>query len=196
MRLILVRHGETIHNLKGIIQGQYDSILSDTGREQAKKVAKRLKDEKIDLIFSSDLQRAHITAKEINKFHDIEIILDKRLREQGRGIYENKKRGPLLEEIKRLDIEYREFKPKGGESWYDLQQRTYEFFEELKKLKIDNILVTFHGGPMTAIILKLLNESEDEFKKYHPKNTAITIFDLNDKINPKLELLNCTKHLE
>lgn len=69
MKLIITRHGETEENKAGIIQGYLPGHLSKTGIEQAKKVVLRLKDEKIDFIYSSDLDRAANTAKEIAKFH-------------------------------------------------------------------------------------------------------------------------------
>jgi len=57
MRLILVRHGETEENVAKITQGHMPSKLTKQGIEQAKKLALRLKDEKIDKIFVSDLKR-------------------------------------------------------------------------------------------------------------------------------------------
>jgi len=75
MKLIITRHGETEENKNRIIQGHIDGTLSQLGLEQAKKLAERLKDEKIDLIFSSDLGRALNTAKEVAKFHK-DIPLD------------------------------------------------------------------------------------------------------------------------
>ena len=65
MKLIITRHGETEENKAGIIQGHLPGHLSEAGIEQAKKVAFRLKDEKINFIYSSDLDRAADTAKEI-----------------------------------------------------------------------------------------------------------------------------------
>ena len=48
MKLILTRHGETIENKKGILQGQKIGTLSKKGIKQAKKLALRLKGKKID----------------------------------------------------------------------------------------------------------------------------------------------------
>src|SRR3989344_5231524 len=92
MRLILTRHGETIENKMGIIQGHLPGKLSKLGKEQAKKLAKRLKNEKIDFIYSSDLARAADTAKEIAKFHPIipvEFVED--LRERYLGSFQGTK---------------------------------------------------------------------------------------------------------
>lgn len=83
MRLIITRHGETEENTAGIIQGHLPGKLSDRGIAQAKKVALRLKNEKIDAIYSSDLARTSDTAKEIAKFHPtIPIEFVKELREK------------------------------------------------------------------------------------------------------------------
>ena len=69
MKLIITRHGQTKENKAKILQGQIEGELSELGKEQAKKVAERLKNEQIDYIFSSPLARAKNTAEEIIKFH-------------------------------------------------------------------------------------------------------------------------------
>ncbi|MEO8541904.1 MAG: histidine phosphatase family protein, partial [bacterium] len=62
MRLILVRHGESEANARGIIQGRLDFGLSELGRLQAHRVADRLKDDDIVRIVTSPLLRAAQTA--------------------------------------------------------------------------------------------------------------------------------------
>ncbi len=85
MKLTIVRHGESIANSKGISQGNQDewmdTPLTEKGKEQARAVAERLKNEDVDIIISSDLKRAKQTAEEINKFHNVEIKFDSRLRD-------------------------------------------------------------------------------------------------------------------
>jgi broad specificity phosphatase PhoE len=63
MRLILIRHGESEANARGIIQGRKDYGLTDLGREQARRVAARLAagDRPVRLL-SSPLLRARQTA--------------------------------------------------------------------------------------------------------------------------------------
>jgi hypothetical protein len=41
-KLVLVRHGQTVHNVAGIAQGWNDSALSDVGRDQVQRLAERL----------------------------------------------------------------------------------------------------------------------------------------------------------
>lgn len=81
--LYIIRHGQTDWNLAGKIQGQTDIPLNATGIEQAQKVAQFLKKKNISLaaLHSSDLQRAHQTAREIALQFALDVILTADLRE-------------------------------------------------------------------------------------------------------------------
>lgn len=81
--LFLVRHGQTDWNLAGKIQGHTDIPLNETGKTQAQKVAQHLKKKQASIaaLYSSDLQRAHQTAREIANGFALEIILNADLRE-------------------------------------------------------------------------------------------------------------------
>jgi broad specificity phosphatase PhoE len=71
VRITFVRHGETDHNKTGLIQGSLDTSLNSEGLEQAQKVSKRFStmEPKVNLIISSNLNRAKTTAK-INLEYD------------------------------------------------------------------------------------------------------------------------------
>ena len=59
IRLVLVRHGLSTFNKKGLIQGRTDdSLLSEEGYEQAHKAGKALSKINFDKIYSSPLVRA------------------------------------------------------------------------------------------------------------------------------------------
>ena len=84
IRLVLVRHGLSSFNAKGLIQGRTDdSLLTDEGYEQALKAGKALSKINFDKIYSSPLVRAAETAKTIKKSLNKEkdIIFDKNLLE-------------------------------------------------------------------------------------------------------------------
>ena len=57
MKIIIVRHGETVGNNLGITQGQNHGKLSKLGLKQVEKLANYLKNEKIDSVYCSDLNR-------------------------------------------------------------------------------------------------------------------------------------------
>jgi broad specificity phosphatase PhoE len=65
MRLILVRHGESVGNFENRLQGQADYDLTDLGRRQAELTAHRLHELGTSAVYSSHLLRAHATAKTI-----------------------------------------------------------------------------------------------------------------------------------
>lgn len=85
VRLLLVRHGETIDNANHIMQGQTQGRLTAKGEEQVREAAERLKDERIDAFFSSDLRRAIDTCRIIAAPHKAEIIATPLLRERDWG---------------------------------------------------------------------------------------------------------------
>ncbi len=81
MELLIVRHGETLWNDKGLLQGQKDIELNDKGREMARKLAGKLKDIPIDMVYSSPLKRAYETARLALGDRDIPLVTDERIKE-------------------------------------------------------------------------------------------------------------------
>jgi broad specificity phosphatase PhoE len=87
MRLVLIRHGLSLANAEGRMQGWLDSPLSDAGREQALALTRRLVREgwRIRAIYSSDLLRAAQTADLLGTALGLPVVLDRRLREYDIG---------------------------------------------------------------------------------------------------------------
>jgi phosphoserine phosphatase len=198
MRLYLVRHGETIDNFNNIHQGQRNSLLTEKGKLQAKAVAERLKNEKFDIAYSSDLDRTIKTAEEILKFHPhLKLIKLKELREQGKGIHEGKPRGDLDKALEKYNIEFHKYKPKGGESFEEVWERTIKFYNRIKEEhNHDSVLIIGHGGPISIIIAHLHNYKITDKNKHFLSNTSVTIVDIDNKGTPKFSVINCTKHIE
>ena len=88
MKLLLIRHGESVANTEGRLQGQMDSPLTDRGREQARALAHRLVRERwsVSSIHSSDLCRAADTAGILGAALEAPVFLDERLREYDVGV--------------------------------------------------------------------------------------------------------------
>lgn len=149
----ILRHGETPYQLKKeeIMYPWPEPspiLLTEKGRRQIKNAAQKFKDEKIDLIFSSDISRTRETAKIISKEIKVKPIFDVRLREINKGIYN----GKLIKEYKKIfsDQKQRFFKrPLNGESRQDCKKRMIDFLEEIdKKYRNKNILIISHGTPL------------------------------------------------
>jgi len=186
MKLILTRHGETEKNKQNIHQGQLiQGTLSKLGKEQAKSLALRLKNEKIDEIYSSDLARSADTAREIAKFHkNTPINFIKELREQDLGSLSGKDTRKTDWDNLPDDVESRENLTKRCKSILD---------QAYKKHPNGTVLFVGHGGINADLIALILNE---DYKKFvYQKNTAINIFEIKESKNHKIILINCIKHL-
>ncbi len=87
-QLILVRHGQTEHNISGIAQGWNDSPLSEAGRDQVRRLATRVAAMQPTALYSSPLGRALSTAEAIARVTGLEIITIDDFREMSYGNWE------------------------------------------------------------------------------------------------------------
>lgn len=86
--LLLIRHGETDWNAEKRLQGHLDIPLNATGVRQAAALGEALRHERVDAVFSSDLQRALKTAEPIARHYGLTIQRDPVLRERCYGAFE------------------------------------------------------------------------------------------------------------
>jgi len=202
MKLILTRHGETLGNVEGILQGQGHGQLSIEGTKQALKLGQRFKEELFDIIYSSDLKRAADTAKEIHQYHQtVPIVFTKKLRERYYGSLEGLRKSQVDSSFKDNETFPREFsynsdniKKYGMESPENLIKRAKEFIDEIyEKHKEDTVVIVSHGSFGKALISVITGESYFDIKVQD--NTGVSIFDIDEDRNHKIILHNCTKHL-
>lgn len=200
MRGIFVRHGETQQMIAGITQGQgVGGDLSDLGKWQAQQIALALQEEQIDKIYCSDLKRAVDTAEAILQYHpDTPIECTPILRERSLGIYEGKPKRCWKEANREIKAPFHLMKPIGGESYEEVRQRMHAFYKELVALHPnDTVLLVTHGGALGMPYLTLFERtfSSEEYRKYRPENTAVTIgeFHTNGKI--RIDTLNSLEHM-
>ena len=84
----IVRHGQTDWNVEGRYQGQADRPLNAVGLAQAQQAAEQLRGRDFAAIYSSDLQRARVTAEIIAGQLGLPVQVDRRLREVNQGEWE------------------------------------------------------------------------------------------------------------
>lgn len=200
MKLIIVRHGQTEENARRLMQGQRGGQLNLVGKEQAQRVARRLKDEKIDIAFVSDLRRAVETAQEILAYHpETPVTYSPDLRERSYGIFEGSTVESHIHAREQSGLSFHEYRPAGGESFQEVQQRIARFYHQLCTAHPeDTTLVVSHGNTIAALLLHLLKKppTVEEFRAHHPQNTALTIIECDGADVRQVHTLNCTAHLE
>ncbi|MCO5122682.1 MAG: histidine phosphatase family protein [Rhizobacter sp.] len=94
--VILIRHGETDWNVQGRFQGQIDVPLNAFGERQAVRMATRLAQERVDVMYCSDLLRTRQTAAPAERELRLSAAPDAALREQHFGVLE----GLSFEEVR------------------------------------------------------------------------------------------------
>ncbi len=173
VKIIAVRHGETVENTKGIVQGQTHGTLTRKGMRQARQLARRLAHERLSAIYSSDLRRAARTAKEIVRYHPgLELVLTKGLREKNLGELQGKKRPVGAIHVINVKTRY-------GETASQFRARVKRFLGSMaKRHKTGTVLLVTHGGvirAMTLIVERRPSSHIDKLDKV--KNIEIKRFD-------------------
>lgn len=177
-----VRHGQTAANAGSIMQGHTDVPLDETGLKQADVIAQRLKDFPFDVIYSSDLSRALVTAEKIAGNRP--VIVTEQLREWNLGHWQ----GKSLDEIRTLYHEEHqiyladdpEFTVVDGESSREFAERAANFMQEIAdKHPGKNVLCVSHGGFLTKVF-KYALKVESLPRRPRIFNTAFSCFTTRD----------------
>jgi len=166
IELTLVRHGATALNAQRRFQGQSDVPLSDEGRLQAARVAARLRDEPIERIYTSDLQRAVQTARAIAAPHGLDPSKDERLREFAFGAWEGLTWAEILAARPHLSEanwhHAQLYAPEGGENFDAVCARVRSFCEELLAARESRrVAAVTHAGTLHAL-LRVLDLPESQ----------------------------------
>lgn len=157
-KIILVRHGETDWNPINRIQGHLDIPLNNAGILQAQKLAEELKNERIDVIYTSPLARALKTAEIINASHNVTLLSEPLIAEIDQGKWNGL---TVAEARKRYPTTYRKWQenplaasPPKGESILTVVKRNKTFLEKISRCDYSNILVVSHK--VSCAVLKIL----------------------------------------
>jgi probable phosphoglycerate mutase len=184
--ILLVRHGETLWNQQGRMQGQHDSPLTPTGLHQARRLARRLAQVEFVALYSSDLGRAHQTARCIADETGHEIIADQGLRERNFGIFE----GLTNTEIKtKFPEEYEQFAKRlphfvtaGGESAAQFMERAVGTLDRIAmRHPGETIVVVSHGLVLDALYRRATDMPVEMPRGFPLLNCSVNTFRRTDE---------------
>jgi broad specificity phosphatase PhoE len=192
-QLILIRHGETVHNVDGIAQGWNDSALSPRGERQVAALAERVAAMEVDAIYSSTLNRALSTARAIAKLTNHEITTLDELREMNYGTWE----GQSFLDVRKNDEEtYRRWIDDGdvpcpsGESHNDVRRRIEAAVFVMEGRRV---VAVSHGTAIRIAATALLQLPIGAARHFAQDNASVNIFvRRGDKF--VLKLWNDTSH--
>jgi broad specificity phosphatase PhoE len=161
----ILRHGEAISNRDGIIScwpEKKKNPLTERGKKEVRKIIAKLKKEKIDLIFSSDVLRCKETAQMATERLGLKVNFDKRLREVNVGIFNGRPIEEWNDYFKNWVEKFTKRAP-GVENRRDIKERIVDFIKDIdKKYKGKNILIVSHEGPLIILQGAIKGFSEEE----------------------------------
>lgn len=160
MKLFCVRHGETVFNFAGRIQGQFDSQLSPLGRRQCQAVADALGELAIDAVIASPLSRALESAKVIADKLKLSVEVEPRLMEIHAGVFQGHSWDDIDKKFPAEAARWRsqdpDYRIPEGESRRDLMLRSCEAFRAIREAGYRQAIVVGHGGSLSAALKGLL----------------------------------------
>ena len=160
MLQILIRHGESLSNREGRVQGQADVKLSDTGRQQATAVASWCKSQSFQKksceLWSSPLCRARETADVIGTAIGLSAQIEDKLVELNAGVFQGHLWDDLADRFPEDVAQWRsgdvDFQIPGGESRRQLAERGRHALQSLSCRPVDSMVIVAHGGVLTAAL--------------------------------------------
>lgn len=176
MRLILVRHGQSLANLAQLVTGNTRDELSSHGESQAQQTALYL--QRIGLIanhhFTSQWRRAQQTAALVSP--QAEFVLDPRLGETDAGDVADLTLRQFLATWPDFYADNTQAYP-GGESHVDLNHRVLSWLREVHQNCHGNVLAVTHAGPIACLLQHALQLPMQRFPALKAQNGSISIID-------------------
>jgi len=188
--ILLIRHGETSWNAVRRLQGHTDIPLNDEGARQAGALAQALAAEQVDVLVSSDLQRAMQTAQAVaDQYDGLDVQTDDQLRERCYGVFE----GMLYADIEQqYPAEYALWQARDIDAVMPAGEREAESFRQFYQRSTDGIAewaqrhpgrtiaIVAHGGVLECAYRAAVGMSLDSPRDFQVKNASINRFTWTD----------------
>ena len=194
LRLYLIRHGEVEGAADGKLLGRTDAPLSKRGLEQSHTLAEVLSEAQLSAVYSSDLQRATITAEIIAKRSNLKVQASSAWREIDMGEWEGLTFAVLHEEVPKLIAQLfndpSSFEYPKGESFAAFNDRVQGALHQLltNHDRCDVALIT-HGGVCRAIIGNALGMPAKYWLRLEQAYCSLNVIDWYDH-TPSVKSLN------
>ncbi len=184
--IYLIRHGQTGHNHRGIVQGRYvNSTLSKKGHKQAKAFFESYRNVPFQKVYTSTLQR---TIQTIQPFLDLGIPheelpgLDEICWGESEGLFadgeNNKQYWEIINTWKSGNLDPR---LKGGENPIDVQIRQQQALDYIASQPEDLLLVCMHGRALKIMLAWITGLHLKDMDNFDHDNLSLYILEYKDK---------------
>jgi probable phosphoglycerate mutase len=201
-RVYLVRHGATQLTAEDRFAGATDVLLSDAGRDQARRLGVRLADERIAGIYASPLTRTLETARLVASPHAVEVTPVDGFREINHGRWEQKTRAEVekewSEEYARWEHDPYTFAPAGGETGLQVTARALPALLQLvEKHEGERFIIVSHKATIRLLLSSILGFDPRKYRdRLDQAPAALNVLDFKDLAHARLALFNDTSHYE
>ena len=201
-RLFLVRHGATNMTAEDRFSGDAGAELSDEGRAQAERLARRLAPERICAVYASPLTRAMDTARIVSGGSGLSPAAVDGLREISHGHWEGRRRKDVEAEFAGEYAMWEEdpftFAPEGGESGVAVLARALPALRRIIAAhQGERILVVSHKATIRLVLSSLLGiEGRGYRDRLDQAPACLNILDFKDAVRCRLMLFNDTSHYD
>lgn len=200
--LYIIRHGQTEHNARGIVQGKGVNLsLNEKGRKQADAFFRAYGHIPFEIVYTSSLTRAQESVakfKELGIPHKAFTELDEiswgDFEGQHSTLESDGRFQQLLEDWKNGNLH--EKPSPSGESPIELQQRQLKFIDYLLTTPEKKILIATHGRFIRAFMCTLTGAPLSDMEKFHHVNLCLYKVNLHDDGKFEIELSCDQRHLE
>ena len=190
-KLILIRHGQSVWNAENRFTGWTDVDLSDRGVLEAKEAGQELRNQRVDIVHTSDLIRAKRTAEIVmegnNASGEVETRSDWRLNERNYGSLQGLNKAETAEKHgnEQVHIWRRSYDvaPPGGESLEMTAERTIPYFEDEIMPDLEagrNVLVSAHGNSLRSIVMHIENISPKDIVSFEIPTGVPRYYELSE----------------
>lgn len=200
-RIILVRHCEAAGNLNRRFQGHTNAEVTENGKKQLELLALRMRNVKIDYLYSSPLKRAYATAEAINQFHHLPIYVEADLMEINGGYWEG---GPWNEFSTLYPEDYDlwenqpwKFAPRDGEPMVHVFERMKSCVDRIAgEHPGKTVCIATHGCAIRNFLCYAGGKPIEELNSVEwCDNTAVSVVEYDDSFVPHIVSQNDASHL-
>lgn len=199
-RVFLVRHGATVLSAEDRFAGATNVELSETGREQAQALSRRLADQPIAAFYASPLDRTMETARILAAPHDRVVEPDAGFLEINHGVWEGLTRQEAETKFGEMYVKWEEdpynFAPEGGETGLAVTARAMPaLLQAVGAHTGKTICVVSHKATIRLLLGAILGFDARRYRDHLDLNPAsLTILDFRDALSARLTLFNDVAH--
>lgn len=199
-KIIIVRHGESSGNLEQRVRGRTEFPLSKNGLAQAEAAAEALKNEGIECVYTSPLERALVTAQTIAAAGGFPLKTDERFNNMTFGPWEGRRKDDLEREFpndwKIWITRPENLKLAGAESFDDARSRSVAALDDLVvKHAGKAFVIVSHRGLIKPLLCGVMDMAKPCFWKIYVDNASISVLLHSSEQGYTMTELNRTCHL-